>query len=157
MTPQANGPQTGPRGLTISRLAQRCGVHIETIRYYQRRGLLEEPARPAVGYRRYSEETVRRLHFIRHAQELGFTLREIEELLELGSHACEETMRLAAHKIEDIDTRIAGLSSMRQTLTDLVRHCHDGPSDVCAIYSRLAAAPSTGRPQPSLYAFPEKK
>ena len=139
--PGADRPQT--RGLTIGKLAQLCGVHIETIRYYQRRGLLPEPQRPPGGYRQYPEALAHRLHFIRGAQDLGFTLREIEELLELGSHACEETRHRATRKIADIDARIAGLQTMRRTLTDLVQSCHEGPSDVCAIHSRLADSEST--------------
>lgn len=137
----ADGPRA--RGLTIGKLAELCGVHIETIRYYQRRGLLPAPERPAEGYRRYPEGLAHRLHFIRSAQELGFTLREIGELLALGSHACEETRQRASDKIADIDARMAGLKEMRRTLTDLIQRCHEGPSDVCAIHSRLASGQST--------------
>ncbi|MGH8401042.1 MAG: MerR family transcriptional regulator, partial [Gammaproteobacteria bacterium] len=76
--------------LTVSRVARAAKVNVETIRYYQRRGLLRRPAKPAQGYRTYSPETVERIRFIKRAQELGFTLAEIENLLALGAGHCRE-------------------------------------------------------------------
>ena len=110
--------------LTIGTLAERGGVHVETIRYYQRRGLLQEPARPSGGFRRYSQESVKRVHFIKRAQNLGFTLEEILGLLVLDERkACHETRGIAAHKLEMIDEKIADLSKMRRALSRMVRAC----------------------------------
>src|SRR3546814_20338056 len=88
-----------PRTFTISRLAASAGVHIETVRYYQRRGLLHAPERPAGGVRRYGESDVNRLQFIRRAQVTGFSLDEIADLLKLtGERSCEQTRQLTEHK-----------------------------------------------------------
>lgn len=90
--------------LTIGRLATEAGVNVETIRYYQRRGLMTEPDRPMNGQRRYAVDAVKRVRFIKRAQVLGFTLEEIGSLLELDeAHACVETRGLAAHKLEVIE------------------------------------------------------
>lgn len=86
--------------LTIKTVAQRVGIGIETVRYYQRIGLIEQPQKPLSGYRVYSEETITRLLFIQHAKELGFSLAEISKLLALGDGSCKETKELATHKLE---------------------------------------------------------
>src|SRR5215469_6068746 len=96
--------------LTIGMLAKRGGVNVETIRYYQRRGLLEEPLKPRGGFRRYPQESVKRIHFIKRAQYLGFTLEEIQGLLVLDERkACRETRGMAANKLELIEEKIADL------------------------------------------------
>ncbi len=123
--------------LTISMLARAAGVHVETVRYYQRRGLLIAPMKPPGGIRHYSRETVERLRFIRHAQEIGFTLAEIRELLWLGSHACEETRQRAEQKVHDIGQRIAGLRRMQRMLRALLHQCAAGRPDPCPLYERL--------------------
>ena len=113
--------------LTIGSLADEAGVNVETIRYYQRRGLMPEPDKPAHGYRRYDATTVKRVRFIKRAQALGFTLEEIGGLLELDeAHACAETRELAAHKLGAIETKLADLAAMRKALTALVRQCDAG-------------------------------
>src|SRR5262247_1928849 len=90
--------------LTIGRLARAAEVSVETIRYYQRRGLLEEPAKPVGGQRRYASDAVRRLRFIRRAQRLGFTLQEVKELLLLeDGQSCRKTRLLAEEKLAIID------------------------------------------------------
>ena len=110
--------------LTIGILAKRGGVNVETIRYYQRRSLLEEPSKPNGGFRRYPEESVKRVLFIKRAQTLGFTLEEIQGLFALDERkACRETREMAAHKLELIGQKIADLSKMKKSLARLVRSC----------------------------------
>ena len=110
--------------LTIGALAKRGGVNVETIRYYQRRGLLREPLKPRGGFRRYEVEAVKRVHFIKRAQHLGFTLEEIHGLLDLDERkACGKTRGMAANKLEMIEGKIAELSKMRKALAGLVRAC----------------------------------
>ncbi|BAV33272.1 MerR family transcriptional regulator [Sulfuricaulis limicola] len=123
--------------MTIGRLAQAAGVNIETIRYYQRRGLLVTPRRPLGGVRRYSPETLARLRFVRRAQELGFMLREIAELLKLGDSSCKETRAIAEHRLTDIEARIRDLQSMRATLGKLIRTCRAGNQPPCPIIASL--------------------
>ena len=113
--------------LTIGSLADEAGVNVETIRYYQRRGLMPEPDRPAHGYRRYGATTVKRVRFIKRAQALGFTLEEIGGLLKLDeAHACAETRELASHKLQTIETKLADLVAMRKALTALLCQCDAG-------------------------------
>lgn len=112
--------------MTIGKVAKHAGVGVETIRFYEREGLVEEPARRASGYRQYDTEVVRRIRFIRHAKELGFTLREIKELLDLrvepGCH-CGDVLQLAQTKIADIEQRIEALQRMKQALSKLATAC----------------------------------
>ncbi len=113
--------------LTIGSLADEAGVNVETIRYYQRRGLMPEPDKPAQGYRRYDATTVKRVRFIKRAQALGFTLEEIGGLLKLDeAHACAETRELASHKLQTIETKLADLVAMRKALTALLCQCDAG-------------------------------
>lgn len=115
--------------LTIGRMAKRAGVNVETIRYYQRRGLLSEPDKPLGGYRRYAPEIVNRVRFIKRAQVLGFTLEEIRVLLRLEEAcACAETRALAAHKVDLIDRKLADLAAMREALAGLISQCDAGES-----------------------------
>ncbi len=111
--------------LTIGILAKRSGVSVETIRYYQRRHLLEEPSKPVGGYRRYSLETVKRVRFIKRAQTLGFTLEEISGLLDLDEReACLETREIAVQKLTSIEEKLSDLSRMKKALSRLVRACN---------------------------------
>jgi MerR family mercuric resistance operon transcriptional regulator len=126
--------------LTIGNLAKRSGVNVETIRYYQRRGLLQEPMKPPEGFRRYPLDSVRRVRFIKRAQSLGFTLEEILGLLALDERkACSETRGVAARKLELIERKIADLSKIKKSLARLVRAC-DAASDgaPCPIIHLLA-------------------
>ncbi|MBI3570964.1 MAG: MerR family DNA-binding protein [Gammaproteobacteria bacterium] len=123
--------------MTIGRLARAAGVNIETIRYYQRRGLLATPRKPLGGVRRYTPEMLARLHFIKRAQELGFSLREIAELLKLGDGSCKETRTIAEHRLADIETRIHDLQSMRAALDKLIRTCRAGNQPPCPIIASL--------------------
>lgn len=127
--------------LTIGQLAQRAGVGVETIRFYEREGLISEPPRRPSGYRDYPLETVARIVFIRRAKDLGFTLREINELLELRvrpRHNCAQVKRSADSKIADIDGKIASLRRMRRALKDLTRACEEKTSTTeCPILASL--------------------
>ncbi|WP_298189109.1 Hg(II)-responsive transcriptional regulator [Metallibacterium sp.] len=115
-------PMTMP--MTIGVLAQAAGVNVETVRYYQRRGLLTEPARPLGGVRHYGEDALRRLEFVRQCQTLGFSLEEVGELLSLddGCH-CAEASALAAHKLKDVRARLARLRRIERALAELVSQC----------------------------------
>jgi MerR family transcriptional regulator, copper efflux regulator len=114
--------------LTIGQVARQADLGVETVRFYEREGLLPRPARGASsGYRQYSTEAVARLRFIRRAKELGFTLREISELLELRVDPATnrgDVKRRTAAKIADIDRKIETLGRMRQTLAKLERACN---------------------------------
>lgn len=126
--------------LTIGTLAKRGGVNVETIRYYQRRGLLQEPTKPQSGFRQYTSDTVKRVRFIKRAQALGFTLEEITSLLALDERkACLETRGIAAHKLELIKEKIADLSKMKKALSRLVCACDNSSVGApCPIIHLLA-------------------
>ncbi|MGH8833200.1 MAG: Hg(II)-responsive transcriptional regulator, partial [Polaromonas sp.] len=111
--------------LTIGAFAKAAGVNVETIRFYQRKGLLPEPDKPYGRIRRYGEKDVTRLRFVKSAQRLGFSLDEIAELLRLedGTH-CEEASSLAEHKLKDVREKLADLTRMETALSGLVRACH---------------------------------
>jgi Hg(II)-responsive transcriptional regulator len=112
--------------MRTGQVADEAGVNVQTLRYYERRGLLPAPARRASGYRMYGPETVRVVRFVKRAQQLGFSLSEVESLLELaagGPDSCHGARRLATNKITDLDRRIAGLTSMRESLRRLVATC----------------------------------
>lgn len=115
------------KGLPIGRLAKKSGVNVETIRYYQRIGLVEEPAKPARGYRQYPAGTVDRVRFIKRAQVLGFSLNEITLLLGLsdGKH-CADTEALAKKKLTTVEQKIADLAAIKKTLAALIAQCSEG-------------------------------
>src|SRR2546427_13259869 len=123
--------------MTIGQVADAADVNIQTIRYYERRGLFPTPRRTAAGYRQYADDAVARLRFIKHAQELGFSLQEIQELLGLRvrhSAACDVVERKTRQKIEFVQQRIRDLQRMRRTLKRLAAACtarrrtHDCPT-----------------------------
>lgn len=123
--------------MTIGALARAAGVNIETVRYYQRRGLLATPRKPLGGVRRYSPAALASLRFIKRAQQLGFTLREIGGLLELGVGACTETHALAEIRLADIESRLQDLKVMRRTLKRLIETCRTGRAANCPIVESL--------------------
>ena len=129
------------KSLTIGRLAKEAGMNLETVRYYERRGLLQRPPRSASGYRLFPLETARRLRFIRRAQELGFSLTEIRELLSLRVSAnakSADVRKRAETKIADIDAKIKSLDSMKTTLRRLTKVCAGcGPIAECPILECL--------------------
>lgn len=119
--------------LTIGRLAAAGGVGVETVRFYQRRGLLAQPTRDG-GIRRYGSQDVRRLRFIRQAQAAGFTLEQIRELLALDAGEDRARVReLAEARIAALDTKIAELRSARDALQRLAAECGSGRSGPCPI------------------------
>ncbi len=126
---------------TIGVVARRAGIGVETIRYYERQGLIANPPRTPSGYRKYPTETIDRLRFIRRAKELGFTLREIGELLGLridGRDGCDQIRGLAAEKLAGIERRIADLHRMASVLGGLVASCDTGTStEGCPILDAL--------------------
>jgi MerR family mercuric resistance operon transcriptional regulator len=126
---------------TIGQLASEAGVNVETIRYYQRRKLFPKPKRALGHMRRYGNSAVVRLRFIKCAQRLGFTLREIDDLLELlEPMSCSKTRTIAAAKLEQVDQRIRELQALREEFTVLIAKC-DSNSDEsrCPIIERFAA------------------
>jgi len=128
--------------LTIGAVAKRAGVAIDTIRYYEREGLLPEPARRASGYRSYGEAAVAQLRFIRRAKDLGFTLEEIRELLALSAdrqRGVKAVKQRAQRRLAAIDQRVAELQRVRDGLAQLVASCpgHGKPED-CPILRALA-------------------
>lgn len=126
---------------TIGRLARQAGVNVETVRYYERRGILPDPPRTASGYRTYGPDAVRRLHFVKRAQAIGFTLDEIVDLLSLRSDPrrnCDAVEAGAEHAIARIEAKLAELERMRRALTDLVEDCRARrASDDCPILATL--------------------
>jgi MerR family copper efflux transcriptional regulator len=127
--------------LTIGQVAAAAAVNIQTIRYYERRGLFATPRRTASGYRQYAEDAVTRLRFIKHAQELGFSLKEIQELLALRvrhSAACDSVERKTRQKIELVDRKIRVLGRIRDTLEQLAAACASRrPTHDCPILEAL--------------------
>jgi MerR family mercuric resistance operon transcriptional regulator len=123
----------GAQSLTIGTLAAAGGVGVETIRFYQRRGLLRTPTREG-GIRRYDDDDLRRLHFIRQAQSAGFTLEEIKELLDLDATDDRPRAReLAAARVKMLDKKIAELQRARDALRRLARDCGSGSAGLCPI------------------------
>lgn len=126
--------------MTISRLASAAGVHVETVRYYQRRGLLQEPERPQGSVRRYGADDVGRLQFIRRAQAVGFRLDEIAGLLEVkGQRTCEQTRLLTERKLTEVRQRMEELRLLEAELEQLVDECnHVVTGEACPALDRLA-------------------
>src|SRR5882724_849191 len=124
-------------GLTTAKLANEGGVNVETIRYYERHGLLPKPPRTHSGYRIFSDDSVKRLRFIKHAQDLGFSLKEIKELLALrvrpGS-SCVDVRRKTEAKVADVESRIRNLEAIKEALQSLTATCAGkGPVSACSI------------------------
>ena len=129
--------------IQIGELARQSGSSIETIRYYERTGLLRAPQRSAGGYRLYDAADVRRLAFVRRARELGFTLDEVRTLLSLsandGQSACANVRELAEGHLAEVRAKIADLRAMERVLTDAVRRCAAGEVSGCPIIDALSA------------------
>jgi len=130
-----------PKPLTIGRIAKLAEVNIETIRYYERRGLLPEPPRTESGYRLYGAESVARLRFIKQAQALGFTLEEIGEMLALRVDAetsCDQVRHRAEHKAADVAEKIRSLQAIQGALMELIAACaRGGPEGECPFLASL--------------------
>jgi MerR family mercuric resistance operon transcriptional regulator len=128
--------------LAISAFAKAAGVNVETIRFYQRKGLLPEPDKPYGSIRRYGRADVARVQFVKSAQRLGFSLDEIADLLALedGSH-CEEAREQAVRKLADVRARLADLRRIERVLADLVKCCRVASDDIrCPLIAALQGA-----------------
>ena len=127
--------------LTIGQVAERSGVGVETVRFYEREGLIPKPDRSSSGYRQFDDEAIARLHFIKRAKELGFTLNEIKELLSLrldATTSCADVRSRAEAKIADIDEKIRTLRRMKTALKKLTSECSgDGAASECSILDAL--------------------
>jgi MerR family copper efflux transcriptional regulator len=131
--------------LSIGELARRAGVNVQTVRFYEREGLLPRPPRTASGYRAFPGDAVGRVRFIRRAKGLGFSLREISDLLHVRTHpetACADARRRADAKIADIDARIRTLRAMRSELAVLSKACAGTKRhQCCPLLRRLESEP----------------
>ena len=135
-----------PAGMWISEAAAQAGVNVQTIRYYERRGLLPRPPRRTSGYRELEPETVRRVRFIKRAQDLGFTLDEVAELLRLRTARPQSRARVRAiadRRREQVEQKIAELTRMRDALQMLSTQCQHGGTLHCPIIEALEE-PTTG-------------
>ena len=115
-------------GNTIGSVAKRAGVGVETVRFYERRGLIKQPPAPRTGFRSYSDDVVDRVRFIRHAKDLGFTLAEIGDLLSLRADPrvnCEAVQRRAEEKVADVDAKMRALRRIKTQLNKLARACEN--------------------------------
>ena len=127
--------------LSVSELARRAGVELSTIRYYERRGLVKPASRRSSGYREYDADAIRRVRFVRHAQELGFSLDEVAELMALRMDvkgSCVDVRQRAERKVQDIGAKIISLNRMRSVLEKLIESCRsDAPSSECPILEAI--------------------
>ena len=131
-------------GSTIGAIARQAGVNIETLRYYERQGVVAKPPRTGSNYRIYPQDTVRRIRFVKRAQELGFSLKEIKALLALRASRgskCEDVRRQALRKIDEIEEKIRSLEAMKTVLGKLAEECAStqGPLSDCPILESLNA------------------
>lgn len=131
-----------PAPLTIGFLAKAAEVNVETIRYYQRIGLIDEPKKPLHGFRTYPKATLQRVKFIKRAQQLGFSLLEIEELLELGSGSsestCSDVRQRAEQKLKQINQQIQDLEGLKNSLKQLITSCNkDDGRATCPLVETL--------------------
>jgi MerR family transcriptional regulator, mercuric resistance operon regulatory protein len=130
----------------IGELSRQTRCNVETIRYYERVGLLPRPPRSAARYRLYDAADVRRLAFVRRARELGFTLDEVRALLALavnnGEDTCAEVRQLAAGHLAEVRAKIADLRALERVLSDAVRRCDAGELPGCPVIDTLSAAPT---------------
>jgi MerR family mercuric resistance operon transcriptional regulator len=132
---------------TIGYIARAAGVHIETVRYYQRRGLVDLPTKRPRGFRYYAPETANRVRFIKRAQALGMSLMEVQHLLRLDAKgACSETRSLAARKLASIEQRLLDLATLRDALRGLVAACDRPHGATCPIIELLEVSPRTSVP-----------
>ena len=133
---------TNQPSISIGALSRRTGVKIETIRYYERIGLMRKPARSGGGYRLYSRDEAKRLAFMRRARELGFTLDEVRALLRLAEdrrRSCGEARDLAAAHLDDVRSKLADLRKMERVLKTMIARCADGKLPECPLIEALYA------------------
>lgn len=128
------------KGISIGEVAKRTELGVETIRFYEREGLIEEPPRKVSGYRQYPEDVIDRIRFIRRAKDLGFSLKEIRELLELlkNNQATEqEVKKIAEAKVKELTQKASEIETMKATLESVIAKCGNGPAASCALYQYL--------------------
>lgn len=130
-------------GLKIGEVAKECGVNIETIRYYEKRGLIDGPPRTTSGYRAFPTEAIQQIRFIKRAQELDFTLSEIQKLISItdddGSFTAQDAKQFAMEKLSEVEKKIRGLGSVKSLLEDLLERCSGkGPICECPIIQNLS-------------------
>jgi DNA-binding transcriptional MerR regulator len=131
--------------MRIGTAAKRAGVNVQTLRYYERRGLLPKPPRRSSGYREVPDEAVRVVRFVKRAQELGFTIEDIEDLLRLRDHTRRDRARIRAvaqHRADDIGKRIEELKAVKRALSHLVHCCREGSTLECPILEALESGPA---------------
>lgn len=139
------------KGLQRGELAERTGCNLETVRYYEKIGLLPEPPRTQGGHRAYDTTHERRLRFVLRARELGFTLQEIRELLRLAEERdrpCAEARTVAAAHLQDVRAKIADLKRMERVLKNVVVQCGDGTQPECPLIETLFREPTTRSAKP---------
>ena len=126
--------------MRIGAAAEQAGVNVQTLRYYERRGLLPRQPRRTSGYREFPDEAVRVVRFVKRAQDLGFTLDEIEELLKLRNDKRRDRGRIrtiAGKRVREIERKIAALQAMKQALSHLIHCCEEGATLDCPIIEAL--------------------
>ena len=140
-------PAITDHSLTIGRLAKAAAVNVETIRFYQRKGLMPQPERPAGGTRRYVEADWSRLTFIKSAQRLGFSLDEVADLLKLeDGSSCGQAQKKAQAKLADVQAKLADLRRMEKALASLIKLCGASKGQVhCPLIAALKGAPAAAR------------
>ena len=138
---------------TIGQVARQSGIGVETVRFYEREGLIPQPSRPGSGFRRYPQDAVSRIRFIQRSKALGFSLKEIKELLSLrvdSATSCGEVKKRAEEKIADIERKIHALREMKDALSKLTAACRGkGPTGACPILEALGEpgrTPASGAP-----------
>lgn len=127
--------------LTIGQVAKQTGVTVETVRFYEKQGLIDSPQRSESGYRQYPRETIARVRFIQNAKDVGFTLKDISALLALRQEpgtSCDDIRLQATRKIEEVDQKIRDLQRIRSALASMIVKCHSGgPLSQCPILEEL--------------------
>lgn len=122
----------------IGQLATAANVSVETIRYYERQSLLQQPEKPATGFRHYPESALQRIIFIKQAQQLGFTLNEIQKLLAVNDQPCKQVQSLAGEKLQTVQKKINELRSLETALKDLLLQCQGNENErECPIITSL--------------------
>ena len=149
-----------PTRLTIGPLSDRAGCNIETIRYYERIGLMPRAARSEGGHRLYGEEHVKRLGFIRRSRELGFTLGQIRTMLRLVDgrrYTCAQVKRITVEHLEEIHRKVADLRTIEQVLRDMAAQCDGGAVPKCAVIDALFDRPHEAESGPTVNASPRQR
>ncbi len=125
--------------LTISIIAKEIGIGVETIRYYERIGLITQPEKPESGYRIYDDEIFKKLSFIKRAKKLGFSLNEISDIMLIGNKGCKETKKIATLKLLKVKNKINDLESISRTLEQLIEACDSNSKYTgCPIFSAIS-------------------